>query len=490
MSMPDWIQQFKEKGTVIKCIDGRYYKYKIDYVYNKDKGRTVPKPAGLLGRITEKEGFIPSSKNTLKEELSKPLHVDIKTSGLFSFFSKALKEEITILQRIFGKELADILLVFAMMRWAYQSPLKRIGSYHFKDFCSEFWASDKFLSDKTVSEVLQTIGANRQKTADFFKALLPDAVSGDSNFILMDSTCITSKSELLKINARGYNRLSQGEKQLRLMYLFHGTLKRPVYYRLVNGAINDVKAMKLCIKEADCKNAIFIADKGFYSSDNVQVLEEEKLSYIIPLKRNSKMIDYSPLSNSDFKTTASFFVWQERIIFAYEYECDGKRIITYRDDRLLVEEQEDYLLRTKTKPELYSKKGFNEKYHQFGTLTLLCGIKYKISLEDAYTIYKQRNEIEMMFDSYKTFCDGDTMYMQDRHTAEGWLLGNFIAMLAYYKLYDRLRKAKMLTHHSVKDIIEDLKSVHKFKIRNEWNLAEIPERYNKLFVKADIDILN
>jgi len=42
----------------------------------------------------------------------------------------------------------------------------------------------------------------------------------------------------------------------------------------------------------------------------------------------------------------------------------------------------------------------------------------------------------------------------------------------------------------VKDIIESLKSVHKFKIRNEWNLAEIPERQKKLFIKADIDILN
>jgi hypothetical protein len=423
MSVPDWIQPFKEKHTVIKCIGGRYYKYKVEYVYRKDRGRSVPKVIGLLGRITEKDGFIPSAKNALREELAKPIHADIKTSGLFDFFSQALAEEITILQQIFGKDIADVLLTFAMLRWAYQSPLKRAASYQAADFCSEVWARGVTLTDKTVSAVLKTIGANRQKTAAFFKALLP--ASCGRNFILMDSTCIASKSELLKINTKGFNRLSQGEKQMRLMYLFHGTLKRPVYYRLINGAINDVTSMKLCLKEADCKDAAFIADKGFYSAANVKLLEDENLSYLIPLKRNSAMIDYTPITRGDFKTTASFFEWQGRVIFAYEYECDGRRVITFRDDHLMVEEQEDYLLRTRTNPELYTKEGFDEKQHQFGTLTLLCGIKDNPTAAEVYGIYKQRNEIEMLFDSYKTYCAGDAMYMQDRFAAEGWLLANF-----------------------------------------------------------------
>jgi CRISPR-associated Cas5-like protein len=53
----------------------------------------------------------------------------------------------------------------------------------------------------------------------------------------------------------------------------------------------------------------------------------------------------------------------------------------------------------------------------------------------------KRNEIETMFDSYKTFLGADLMYMQNRHVLEGWLFVNFLSMLGYYKLYDRLRKA-------------------------------------------------
>jgi hypothetical protein len=66
---------------------------------------------------------------------------------------------------------------------------------------------------------------------------------------------------------------------------------------------------------------------------------------------------------------------------------------------------------------------------RFGTLT--CHLEGTHS--QVYTAYKQRNEIEMMFDSYKNFMKGDVTYMQNRHVLEGWLFTNFLAMTAYYK---------------------------------------------------------
>jgi len=86
MSMPAWIQQYKEKGTVIKCIGGHYYKYKVDYVYLKEKKRTVPKVKGLLGKITEKDGFIPSAKNTLNIEKRKTASCRHQNIGPLRFF--------------------------------------------------------------------------------------------------------------------------------------------------------------------------------------------------------------------------------------------------------------------------------------------------------------------------------------------------------------------------------------------------------------------
>jgi transposase len=178
------------------------------------------------------------------------------------------------------------------MRWSYQTPIKRATYYHSHDFCSEQWAS-KAMSDKTVSLNLKQFGENREKVVGWMKTRLSDIPENEQNFVLMDSTHNMSVSENLAINAKGYNPNFDFEKQIRLMYLFSAQMKQPVYYRMIGGNINDVKSMSLCIKEMDVKDkVIFSADKGFFSAENVSMMDEENLSYIIPLQRNNQMIDW------------------------------------------------------------------------------------------------------------------------------------------------------------------------------------------------------
>ena len=80
--------------------------------------------------------------------------------------------------------------------------------------------------------------------------------------------------------------------------------------------------------------------------------------------------------------------------------------------------------------------------------------------------------------------------MQNRYVLEGWLFANFIAMIAYYKLYSRLLQAEMLSKYSPKDMIELAKAVYKMKIRNQWHLSEITKKTQGIFAKIKIDYLN
>jgi transposase len=59
---------------------------------------------------------------------------------------------------------------------------------------------------------------------------------------------------------------------------------------------------------------VFIADKGFYSEQNIKALEGQGLYYLIPLRRNKVVIDYWPVSRKDIKKTGGYFMWQGRII--------------------------------------------------------------------------------------------------------------------------------------------------------------------------------
>ena len=507
MYLPEWIEQHKEPRTEIKKINGRYYKYEVKYVYEKEKKRTVKKTVRLLGKITEEDGFIPSPKDELRKRYEQLPVVDIKTFGLYFLFSTLLEKEIVTLKKTFGDETAGALLSFSMMRWGYCTPIKRAGNYHSHDFISEELFTDS-LSDKCITRTLRTVGENREKAVEWMRGLLDGLPEEGKNFVMMDSTHIHSLSENLNINSVGYNPDFTFEKQIRLMYLFSSKMKQPVYYRMINGNITDVKSMVLCIKEFGQNEVIYIADKGFYSKDNIEMLNKENLQYIIPLRRNNPLIDFSILRQSDFKRKLKFFSYQNRIIWYYSCTKDGTLIITFLDEYLRVSEENDYLNRTKTHPEKYSIDSYYEKLSGFGTLSVVYkivededegkgkGKKQKTKAANEipepqiiYETYKTRNEVEVMFDSYKNFLDADVAYMQNRHVMEGWLFANFIAMIAYYKLYVRLKLANKLAKYSPKDIIELAKSIYKLRCRGEWWISETTAKTDELFKKIELDYL-
>lgn len=59
-------------------------------------------------------------------------------------------------------------------------------------------------------------------------------------------------------------------------------------------------------------------------------------------------------------------------------------------------------------------------------------------------------------------------------------------MIAYYKLFARIRKVDKLKAYSPKDIIEISKSIYKMKIQNKWHLSEITAKTNEIFKKLEI----
>jgi hypothetical protein len=486
MYLPEWVLPFKETRTEIRLINGTYYKYQVEYKYNPEKKRTDKNTIRLLGKITQESGFIASDKDTIRQKASIIPKVDIKTFGVYNLFSTLIAEEIASFKTYFGETVGETILSFAMMRWAYQSPIKRAPHYHIHDFCSEFWSKNN-ISDKHISNALKHVGENREKLVEWMKAMLNAPQNHSNKFVMMDSTHAASLSEHLSINAKGYNPDHDYDPQVRLMYLFSAHLKQPVYFRLINGNITDSKSMSLCIKEMNIKDVIFIADKGFFSIQNINELNEEKLQYIIPLHRNNKLIDFEPLHKANFKIELkTYFIYQERVIWYYQYQRDSMKLVTFLDEKLRIKEESDYLQRIVSKPEEYTIEKYYEKLISFGTLTHTFYTVEDLNAEQIYQAYKQRNEVETMFDGYKNFLKADIMYMQDRNVLEGWLVANFIAMIAYYRLFTRLKDAKLLNNHSPKDIVEIAKSIYKMKISGEWHISEITNKIKDLFKKIEI----
>jgi len=305
--------------------------------------------------------------------------------------------------------------------------------------------------------------------------------------MLIDATHLLSYSQQIGIAKPGYNTHREFAPQVNLLFIYSATLNLPLYYRIVPGNVREVKAFKLTLQESGIKDAVVIADKGFYSEKNVAQLEEEQLQFIIPLRRNSDLIDYTPLQRQQKQGLSGYFKFNNRYIWYYSYPVSKRVIHCYLDEHLKTREEHDYLSRIETHPDTYTLEEFYTRQVRFGTLAILTNVTHATSAE-IYTNYKSRNGIEVMIDAMKNILQADSSYMRDQTALEGWMFITFIALQWYYRIYNLLSEKQLLSKFSPQDLLIHLSEIKKVKINDSWHTAEITSKSRKLLELLNVHI--
>ena len=301
--LPEWVLQFKVKGTEVHGKGGKYYLYKVRSV--RVSGRKNPKKitGRYLGVITP-EGVKKPKHERVLEELQ---HVVVKEYGATHYLLQHNRELIDALKKAFPGEWKEILCC-AVFRVLYQSPLKNLGLHYATSFLSET-VPGAVLSPRRMGELLRQLGLKRHAIIDFLRQRIPG-----TECMIVDGTHLLSKSQGVDAAVPGYNSKRVWDPQIRLMLIHSLDTHHPVYYRFVTGSLNDMSAVALTIQEAGITNAVLIGDKGFYSKDNIKHFEKQSVHYILPIKRNSTHIDYNPLQSGDKRHMDGYFLFQNRHI--------------------------------------------------------------------------------------------------------------------------------------------------------------------------------
>ena len=480
---PQWALDHRKPGTELRLIRGKYYLYSYKTVYDKKKKGPKKVSGKLLGSITEQQGFIPSEKRKLEKALAfrqseKP---SCKEFGVSQLVTSTFSKYVETLQKIFPAQWKFILAI-AYCRFIYRCPLKNIPFRLSQSFLPNLIGVSAF-NEKTASIVLKTVGGMYDQKLAYMKSFI-----GKDEYLLMDATNIFSNSSLITLARKGYHNPMNFDSQFNLMYIYSAKTSMPVYYRLLPGNIREVKAFKNCLLEAGLKDAIIIADKGFYSSRNVELLMEEKLKFILPLKRDNIVIDYSTLVNNTFKDEGSYFLHEKRILWyrGYYFTSDPRLLLfVFLDESLKVKEEKDYLERIQTHPEEYSIEEYHQRRNSFGTIALLTNLK-EVDGEDVYQSYKSRMIIEVLFDGMKNVLEADHTYMQDEQTLQGWMFVNHITLQWYQHLYTDLKSKGLLKKYSVNDYIQILTDLKKIRINGQWHFNEITKNTERMLEKLGI----
>jgi transposase len=200
------------------------------------------------------------------------------------------------------------------------------------------------MSGASITSLLENAGRKRERIIAAMNRL-----SKSTKNIIIDGSRLTSWSQGMSLPDLGHNSSGKWHPRVNIIYVFErALLPRPVFYRCVRGNIPDVSAMKLTM-ESMGKECVFtvIADAGFASAENFEMLAESGIKYIVPLKRNTNEIVSADLNARGNYRYA--FTYAARSVIAREQEKAGYRIVVFRDEFMRSKEMSDFIKRLEKK---------------------------------------------------------------------------------------------------------------------------------------------
>lgn len=127
----------------------------------------------------------------------------------------------------------------------------------------------------------------------------------------VDLTHVFSLPENIVSSKTGYNGKGDFAPQVNLLYPFNLTRRMPAYFRTAVGSISSVSSLSRSMNGSGAKDVVLVGDNVFYLANNVEELENDGLHYILPLKRDSSLIDYNIVRSGDVRRFNRHFVLRE-----------------------------------------------------------------------------------------------------------------------------------------------------------------------------------
>ncbi|WP_298275977.1 transposase [Ferroplasma sp.] len=348
------------------------------------------------------------------------------------------------------------IVAFSLNRLIFPLPLKYI-----KSWIEKTWLSRTIheLSPESLSSMLKRIGQNQDKQKSIYMKLMKR-----NEIIAYDTSALFSYSPGIRMAGFGHNNNDLNLPMIRTIMGFSRLRNEPCYIRLVLGSVADIDTLRKTEEELS-PGTLFVMDRGFIDDNNFGKMDLNGLYFITPLKRDSKLPDYSINSNN-------FFMFRKRAIKYTSMTVKNYDIHVFEDILLrAMEENEYYSLIDSGKKPLYSPE-------KAGKIALITNVREKP--QSIFELYKFRNDIEESFDVFKNLLQVDTPYIRDDDTLKGYVFVSFISLIAYYRLLKLLKEKKINNKISVKDALLQLSKIYLTDVGDRIIMAEIPKKVREL----------
>ena len=453
-----WLEDQRHEGKTcleIKMRGSKYYVYHSTNRYDKEikKGRKVSK---YLGKLDKERGFIPRGQN---KHVAGPRN--ITEYGNSMLLHEMLKDIKPLLKESFPDHWEEI-CALAMVGVSGNVPLKRV-----KDAWEKLYNADDInpsLNPKNLSNVLRDVGVNRAGQNVVFKEL-----TDMSDQLVYDLSSVFSRSMSISQAEKGHNKDKIQLPQINLALLCSADTGLPTMIRSLPGSVKDIKTLYHSINELDIGGKILVLDRGFFSEGTIKFLGGKENSYVLPAKRNSRYYDTRIHLNE-------YFSYHGRLIRCGKRKCNDFYLYLLEDQDLRLEEQKT--LYRKLDERKIDRKKFDEGMKKAGKILIVSDMD--VEKQKIYLLYKKREVVEKMFDTYKTVLNADKLYLQDDESVFGHVFIAFLSLYIHCKLEQLLKKAELNHKFTPIDLLFKYSKVYHLEMRGRGMITEVPKKVRDL----------
>ena len=360
----------------------------------------------------------------------------------------------------------------AMVRVTSNVPLKRV-----KDAWEKLYNAENInphLNPKNLSRVMREVGVNRVGQDVIFNEL-----ADLSKQLVYDLTSVFSRAMNISQAEKGYNKGKIQVPQINLALLCSVDTGLPTMIRSLPGSVKDIKTLYHSLDELDLDlgGKILVLDRGFFSDDVVEFLDGKNISYILPTKRNSRFY------NTRIHLNGHFY-YHERLIRCGKRECDNFFLYLFEDQELMLEERKT--LYKKLDEKRIDKKELTARMKKAGKILILSNMD--VEGHEIYELYKKRETVEKMFDTYKTVLNADKIYLQDDESVFGHVFISFLSLSIHCKLEQLLKKAELNRKLTPIDLLFKYGKVYHVDLGENSMISEVPKKVWDLEERLGLNI--
>lgn len=479
--------------TRIKKVNGLEYIYEITPYYDKEKKQIRQKSKYLGKNVDGVPVKVRSQDQIPKKVLSHGEFVPLKKIAEDLELEKILRGVVP------GKEVWPI-LTLAMNYAIRPRALTHVQSWYEGTVISEDHP-DLPLSSQSLSRMLSRIGEGTVNL-EFSRSLIHQISSCST--LVYDITSLSSYSQNISLLEYGYNRDGLDLPQINLSLIVDKDLGIPVMYDLYPGSISDVSTLRNTIKKMKAqgvRNYTLIMDRGFFSTDNIEEMIAEDLSFIIPPTSNLKNVkeaisaihnriddpEHLKLHEKEplFVMPVSIDVGENRLkgyAFYDQKREQQERNTFYKRLYDLMEVLKSKNLKPWMNPgEVFRaaakkdakfiewnaidgrfrvtlrKNAVSQAVNKMGKFILL--YRGEFSWEECLSLYRSKDVVEKGFDVLKNDIDLMPANLRTNSSLKGYLFVAFLALILRMKLMRMMIDAGLNKRYSVEGLFTELEKI-------------------------------